>query len=196
MDISVTETGTTQNETLMFQPRLSNGRAWTGGLGFLFAGIFLGPLVPVITEVSTTIIIVFLVLASLTGGPLLVMAYFYPAMHYLVTDEHLILRYGPIMTQKIPIEKIQKLQRRNLQMSWTINFRFPGLALYECDYLDVRRVYMCSTSATTDILLIDDGRVLYGITPEDEDGLISALQERSEQEIEIVEPYIPMSIGR
>jgi hypothetical protein len=58
------------------------------------------------------------------------------------------------------------------------SMRLPGVALFSVLYADEGNVSMCATRAAEGILLIEVGHKKYGITPQDEAGLIAAIQER------------------
>ena len=93
-------------------------------------------------------------------------------------DEALTLRYGPVLTYRIPLKEIHGMRRRNLSITLWSSMRFPGLALFTVPYSDVGSVKMCATASTDRILLIETDSGLYGITPADEEGFVAAAQAR------------------
>lgn len=133
----------------------------------------------------------FIVVGIGVAAPILALAWYFPEMRYWLGSNVLVLQYGPLMYDQIPIDMINSIRRRNLRASWLSSFRFPGLALFYVDYIEQGRVRMCARSASSQILLIDTGHRKYGITPEDEFGLVQAIRERATADIRISENFNP-----
>ncbi len=97
-------------------------------------------------------------------------------VRYEVTDGQLRLRAIPLVNARIPLSAIRSVERRDLQPTVWASIRFPGLALRRVRYVKVGPVYMCATRAAKGILVLDTDRGLFGVTPEDEQGFVRALQ--------------------
>jgi hypothetical protein len=171
-----------------FLPRRSTGRLWAGGTGVITLALFVVPMILARDELPWIAVVLLAALGLVVTTPLLLVAYTMPNMRYLVTDDELIFEMRPLIDDRVPIERIRTIQRRNLKVSLLASFRFPGLAVFDVDYRDAGRVRMCATAAATDILLIDTGVRRYGITPEDEGRFIRELIRRSQGVIEVLPP--------
>lgn len=112
------------------------------------------------------------------GLPMLYLAFWFPAMRYELGSGELILRYGPVLTYRIPLSGIVRIRRRNLAISLWSSMRLPGLALFKVPYSDVGTIRMCATSASRRILLIETDGAAYGLTPADEEGFVAELKSR------------------
>jgi hypothetical protein len=112
------------------------------------------------------------------GLPMLCLALWFPAMRYELRSGELVLRYGPVLTYRIPLSSIVRIRRRNLAVSLWSSMRLPGLALFKVPYSDVGTVRMCATSASRRILLIETRDAAYGLTPVDEEGFVAELKSR------------------
>jgi len=88
------------------------------------------------------------------------------------------LRCGPVLSYRIPLDQVQSVERRDLRMSLWSSVRLPGVALFSVPYRGMGQIKMCATAALKGILLIEAAGELYGITPQDESGLLAALQAR------------------
>jgi hypothetical protein len=174
-----------------FHPRPSNGRLWVGGMGIILALLFGFALVIAWNEMPWFIRIPFAVLGIGTTTPLLVLAWYFPTMRYWLGRKELVLSYGPLMYDRVPLDAIQSIRRRNLRLSPVSTFRFPGLALLNVHYLGMGQVRMCATSASSGILLINIGHRRYGITPENELELVRAIQKRADVYIRVSENFNP-----
>ncbi|MEJ2209760.1 MAG: PH domain-containing protein [Anaerolineae bacterium] len=164
---------------LVFRPRKSAGWLWLAGIGLLIIGLAALMLLAVAPgeEGYTVVLITFLFTAAL-GLPFLVLAAWYPTMRYELDDEALTLRYGPVLTYRIPLDQIETIRRRNLGLSLWSSLRFPGIALFGVAYSDVGTVKMCATAALNGILLVETAKEKYGLTPADEEAFVAALQAR------------------
>jgi hypothetical protein len=114
------------------------------------------------------------------GGAALFFAVILPTMKYVVTESQVILSCGPFRWQ-IPICDIQKVVEKNV--GWlpiSEGWKLPGYALFKIDCADVGTVRMCATSLTRRILLIQTADDLWGITPTDPEGFVTALHRKEE----------------
>jgi hypothetical protein len=184
-------TRTPTENWIEFHPRPSHGRLWAGGMGVILTFLFGFALVIAWNEMPWFIRIPFAVLGIGTTAPLLVLAWYFPTMRYWLGRKELVLKYGPLMYDRVPLDAIQSIRRRNLRLSPVSTFRFPGLALLNVHYLGMGQVRMCATSASRGILLINIGHRRYGITPHDELGLVQAIRERSKADIRVSENFNP-----
>jgi hypothetical protein len=164
---------------LIFRPRRSAGWLWLVGIGVLIVGLAALPLlaVPPGEEGYVVVLVTFIVTAAL-GLPFLVLAAWFPTMRYELGPEVLALRYGPLLTYRIPLHEIETIRRRNLSVSLWSSVRFPGIALFTVPYSDVGNVKMCATAAADRILLVETAGEKYGLTPADEEAFVAALQAR------------------
>lgn len=164
---------------MIFRPRKSAGWLWLAGIGLLIIGLAALTLlaVPPGEEGYVVVLITFLLTAAL-GLPFLVMAAWFPTMRYRLDDETLTLRYGPVLTYRIPLDEIETIRRRNLSLSMWSSVRFPGIALFGVPYSDVGTVKMCATAAANGILLVETASEKYGLTPADEEAFVTALRAR------------------
>jgi hypothetical protein len=184
------------HEWIEFRPRASHGRFWTGGMGIILALMFALALVMAWDEMPWFIKIPFAVLGVGTTAPLLIIAWYFPTMRYWLGRKELVLSYGPLMYDRVPLDAIQSIRRRNLRLSPVSTFRFPGLALLNVHYLGMGQVRMCATSASKEILLINIGHRRYGITPENEMELVQHVRERSSADIRVSENFNPDRLSR
>jgi len=112
------------------------------------------------------------------GVPFLALALWFPTMRYELDGAALTLRCGPVLSYRIPLDQVQSVERRDLRMSLWSSVRLPGVALFSVPYRGQGQIKMCATAALKGILLIEAAGELYGITPQDESGLLAALQAR------------------
>jgi hypothetical protein len=110
----------------------------------------------------------------------LVLAFWFPTMRYELDQDQLTLRYGPVITYRIPLSEIRSIRRRNLSMTIWSTVRFPGIALFKVPYADVGNVKMCATAALNNILLIETEKEKYGLTPADEEAFVAAIRAQVE----------------
>jgi hypothetical protein len=164
---------------VVFLPRRSLGWLWLAGIGVAIISLSALMLlaVPPGEEGRAAVVVTFAFTAAL-GLPFLVLAIWFPTMRYELGPEDLTLRYGPVLTYRIPLYEIQTIRRRNLSISLWSSVRFPGIALFAVPYSDVGNVKMCATAAADRILLIETANEKYGVTPADEEAFVAALQLR------------------
>jgi hypothetical protein len=172
-------------QSIEFRPRPSNGMRWSGGIGLSVVLMFAIPSILIAYEAHVLVTIPFLIVGVATTAPILVVAWYFPRMRYQVTEDSLYLNYGPLMNDRIPIQDITAIWVQDLKPSMLASFRFPGLALFDVDYVDRGRIRMCATSASKNILLIQAGRKRYGITPEDPRTLTRELITRSDGSVDV-----------
>ena len=157
----------------IFKPRSSTGWLWVGALAavLLASGLYtlinFGFLGPYMLTILLTIPL---------GLVFLLITVFFPAMHYEVEGDHLVLRYVPLLRYVIDISQIKSIRRQDLRISPLSSFRFPGLAIFGVPYPEVGTVKMCATAAGTGILLIETDTTKYGLTPADEEEFVAALR--------------------
>lgn len=159
----------------VFKPHKSNGWLWPFGLGIIMLG--LGVVAYLYGGTSAqdrnlTTPILCLVLSI----PFFLAAAWFPTMRYEIEDRTLHVRYGPWLHYVVPAASIRSMEHKVLPVTLSSSFRFKGLSLFNIRYPKVGVVQMCSTSESGDILLIETDKAIYGISPEDEKGLISALK--------------------
>lgn len=167
------------SDTLVFKPRPSRG--WLSLL-LLALALILCSLPAVIGAVRGAVPWGVGLLAGAIGlglgVPFLALACWFPTMRYELDDAALTLRYGPVLAYRIPLGEVQAVERRDLRLSLWSSVRLPGVALFKVPYRGMGQIKMCATASLRDILLIEAAGELYGITPEDEIGLLAALQAR------------------
>lgn len=164
--------------TKTFQPRPSNGWAWLILVALLIIALAIVPAVT--TEVSSGNAILTLIICIPIAITFLILAFCFPNMRYELDQDQLTLRYGPVLRYRIPLKEIRSIRRRNLSMTIWSTVRFPGIALFTVPYADVGNVKMCATAALNNILLIETEKEKYGLTPEDEDAFVVAIQAQLE----------------
>lgn len=122
-----------------------------------------------------------MVITLVCMGPLIVaavlMAWWINSMRYELGASELVLRFGPFR-YPIALADIQSVSKRNLAFSPWSSVRFPGFAMWNVYYADVKTVFMCATRSLTDILCIETRTRKYGITPADEAAFLADLQQR------------------
>jgi hypothetical protein len=112
------------------------------------------------------------------GAVVAFLAVIEPSMKYTVTQSEVIPSCGPFRW-RIPISEIRSIVERNLSwLPWADGWKIPGYALFTIRYGDVGTVRMCATSMTRRVLVIETDQGLWGITPQDEEGFIAAVESR------------------
>jgi len=161
-----------------FKPRPSTGQLSL----LLMAGIILAlGVAPVLAaEVFSTSALITLIILSPVAFAFLILAVWFPTMRYELDPDQVILRYGPVLTYRIPYREIRTIRRRNLSMTIWSTIRFPGIALFKVPYADAGDVKMCATAALNNILLIETATGKFGLTPADEDAFVAAVRARME----------------
>ena len=163
----------------IFEPRRSRG--WLSLL--LLAVVVLVCTLPVVFaaaagEVAWWVGLLMGLMALGLGAPFLALAIWFPTMRYELDSQALTLRYGPVLTYRIPLDAVQTIERRNLRISIWSSVRLPGVALFGVPYRGEGEVKMCASAAARGILLIETAGERYGITPADEVGLLATLEAR------------------
>ncbi len=171
---------TSTGAALTFKPRPSSGRLWLAGVGLV---VLLPTVIPTIMVAASTpsvlpVMLISAIVGLVIGAGALALAWWFPTMRYELDDQALTLRYGPVLTYRIPLADISAIRRRNLVMSLWSSTRLPGIALGGVMYGDVGEVRMCATASLNNIMLIEAGTVKYGVTPEDEAAFVNALKAR------------------
>jgi hypothetical protein len=168
------------NELLIFKPRRSAGWAWLTGIGLVCLGFGVLTALPLIEAGASAGMLLIALLTPAIGLPFLLLALWFPTIRYELHERSLTLRYGPVLTYRIPLDEIRTIRRRDLSVSLWSSMRLPGFAAFTVPYNDVGNVRMCATAAANGILLIETETAKYGLTPYDEAGLVAALQARME----------------
>jgi hypothetical protein len=146
-------------DDITFRPRPSGGQYWVLGIGIITLLLFVVPLTIGWSEIPLVITLLFLVIGAATTAPLFTVAWYVPVIRYTISGDELILSMGRLMHEQIPVSEITRIeQRESLKISILASFRFPGLAVFDVDYIDAGRVRMLSTSANKNIILIDTPR--------------------------------------
>lgn len=166
-------------EDVQFRPRTSNGRIWVIGAAIVTLMLFAVPIAIGQDEIPMLLTAFLIMVALATTAPLLAVAWYSPSIRYTVTDDAVMLSMGRLLNERIPMDQITRIESRpELQISLLASFRFPGLAVFDVDYVDVNRVRMLATSASKDILLIETATTRYGITPADEAAFLDVMRQR------------------
>jgi hypothetical protein len=159
----------------VFKPRPSTGWLWVGALGLVLLAIGLSMLI--VNGLSGPYILATMLMLPL-GLIFLILALCFPTMRYEMEGTHLTLTYGPLLRYTIDVLKVKSIRSCDLKTSPLASFRFPGLAIFGVPYLGIGTVKMCATAASTGILLIETEEAKYGLTPADEQGFVTELQQR------------------
>ncbi len=163
---------------ITFQPRPSSGRFWLVLMAVILIAIGIAPALS-LGLTSTNAVITLIILIPVASA-FLILAFWFPTMRYELDQDHLVLRYGPVLTYRISLDRIQTIRIRNLSLTIWSTLRFPGIALFTVPYADVGNVRMCATSALNNILLIETEKEKYGLTPAYVDQFIAAVRRRIE----------------
>jgi hypothetical protein len=163
------------NAKKFFKPRPSTGWIWAAVLGLVLLGVGLNRWM--VSGFSSPYLLMILLTIPI-GIVFLVIAVFFPAMHYEIEGDLLTLTYGPLLRYTIDVKQIKSIRRRDLGISPVSSFRWPGLAIFSVLYPEIGIVKMCATAASTGILLIETGSTKYGLTPADEEEFVAELRAR------------------
>ncbi len=161
-----------------FKPRPSFGWFWLVLMAVIIIAISIVPALAV--GLSSRSAVVTLIVCIPVAISFLVLAFWFPTMRYELDQDQLTLRYGPVLTYRIPLGEIRTIRRRSLSMTIWSTIRFPGIALFKVPYADVGNVSMCATAALNNILLIETQKEKYGLTPADEDQFVAAIRAQME----------------
>ena len=161
-----------------FQPRPSHGWAWLVLMATVIIAVSIAPALAM--GLSSSNAVLTLVICIPIALAFLILAFWFPTMRYELDRDQLTLRYGPVLTYRIPLREIRSIRRRNLSMTIWSTVRFPGIALFTVPYADVGNVKMCATAALNNILLIETEKEKYGLTPADEEDFVAAIQAQME----------------
>ncbi len=156
-----------------FQPRPSYGWFWLVFMAAIIAAIAIAPALELISTSTAKLTLIICVPVALT---FLILAFWFPTMRYELDPNQITLRYGPILTYRIPLKQIQTIRRKNLSLTIWSSIRFPGIALFQVPYADVGNVKMCATAALNNILLIETAKAKYGLTPANEEAFLAAVR--------------------
>ncbi len=162
----------------IFRPRASSGWLSLMLMGLVILAFSVAPALGAGLNSAGSLLT--LVVCAPIAISFFLLALWFPSMRYELNNAELILRYGPVLTYRIPLGKIRGIRRRCLGLTIWSCVRFPGVALFTAPYADVGNVKMCATAAMNDVLLIETPAGKYGITPANEEELVTAIQERME----------------
>ncbi len=103
----------------------------------------------------------------------------FPTMRYILSDQELILKCGPVR-YVIPYKEIEEIEKTDLGYHpSSTGWKLPGYALFKIYYADRGHVRMCATRVLKGILLIKTVKgELYGITPRDEERFMEELRKK------------------
>ena len=169
------------DSTVVFKPRSSPGWLSLAAVGLLLVVIGLSSGLPLLGTSQAISGLISMTLCLALGVIPLALAAYFPSMRYEVDATYLTLIYGPVLRYEIPLVEIRGMRRRDLSLSLVSAFRMPGVALFSVPYSDVGPVKMCASAAVKGILLVETDHGLYGLTPEDETGLVQAVRARMER---------------
>ena len=163
---------------ITFRPRPSIGRFWLVLLAVIMIAVGIAPALAM--GVSSGSAALTLIITTPVALAFLMLAFWFPTMRYELDQDQLALRYGPVLTYRIPLREIRTIRRRNLSLTIWSTVRFPVIALFKVPYADVGDVKMCATAALNNILLIETEKEKFGLTPADEAKFIAAVRTRME----------------
>lgn len=164
--------------TRYFRPRNSFGWFWLVLMALIISAIAIAPALAV--GVSSSSAVLTLIVCIPIALAFLILAFWFPSMRYELDQDHLTLRYGPVLTYRIPLGEIRTIRSRNLSLTIWSTIRFPGIALFQVPYADVGNVKMCATAALNNILLIETEKEKFGLTPADEEEFVAAIRAEME----------------
>ena len=158
----------------IFKPRPSFGWFWLVLMAVIIGALGVAPALAMgVSSSSASLTLIICVPIALV---FLILALWFPTMRYELDPDQLTLRYGPVLTYRIPLSAIHTVRRKTLSMTIWSSIRFPGIALFTIPYADVGNVKMCAKAALNNILLIETGKGKYGLTPADEEAFVAALR--------------------
>jgi hypothetical protein len=161
-----------------FRPRPSFGWCWLVLMAAVIIAVAIAPVVAL--GISSQSALLTLVICIPVALAFLILACWFPTMRYELDANQITLRYGPVLTYRIPLDSIQTIRRRNLSLTIWSTIRFPGIALFQVPYADVGNVKMCATAALNHILLIETTNEKYGLTPANEEAFLAAVRAQME----------------
>lgn len=176
----------------VFKPKPSAGWVWWVALAVLIVGS-IAP-IPFFPQSEPVPVWVTPILWGTVGLGVffLLIAALFPTMRYELTETELVLRYGPLLTYRIPYAALTGIERRNLEWSMWSSMRLPGLALWKVQYAKDGVVKMCSTRSARGVLVIrTTDPIPYGISPAEEDRFVHELLMRARKTG--AEPTLDMS---
>jgi hypothetical protein len=147
----------------------------------LTIGLTVAPLLTIGEEMAPAALWITSLVGLILGVPFLVLAAWFPSMHYELDSDALRLRCGPYLNYRIPYDEIETIRAKDLRVSLWSSVRLPGLALWGVPYLDEGTIKMCATAAATDILLVETATDKFGMTPADREMFVTGLRSRVER---------------
>jgi len=161
-----------------FKPRSSHGWFWLILLAVIIIAVGIAPALALGAFSSSAVLTI--IISVPVGLAFLILAFLFPTMRYELDQHQVTLRYGPVLTYRIPLGEIRTIRRRNLSITIWSSIRFPGIALFKVPYADMGNVKMCATAALNNILLIETEKEKFGLTPADEEAFVAAIQAQME----------------
>ena len=157
-----------------FKPRPSRGWFWLILLAVIISALGIAP--ALMAGVASGSAKLTLIISIPVAFAFFMLALWFPTMRYELDQSELILRYGPLLTYRIPLGDIRTIRCRNLSLTIWSSIRFPGIALFTVPYADVGNVKMCATAALNNILLVETEKEKFGLTPADEEAFVAAVR--------------------
>ncbi len=161
-----------------FHPRPSHGWCWLVLMAAIITALAIAPALAL--GASSRSAVLTLLVCIPVALAFLILAVWFPTMRYELYPTQIVLRYGPVLAYRIPLDTIQAIRRRDLSLTIWSSIRFPGIALFGVPYADVGSVKMCATAALNQILLIETETEKYGLTPRDEEAFLAAIRAQME----------------
>ena len=118
--------------------------------------------------------IILFVILSITM--LLLFIWFFSIKYVLIGDK-LIVSFGPF-NYEIDLYMIEKVEQRSLTPALKIGFIVPGFAKWVVSYKDEGNLFMCSTRAMKNIVVLHTKKGKIGITPAKDQEFIEEINSR------------------
>ncbi len=113
---------------------------------------------------------------GLAIGGILMLVWFF-SMKYELAGDRLILHFGPF-NYTIDLYLVENVESKSLFPTLGVGVMVPGFAKWFNSYKDEGKVFMCSTRAMKDIILITTGNGKIGISPAHEAEFIEEINKR------------------
>ena len=163
----------------VFRPRKSNGMNWAAGVGLLLLLLSFGEVS--FGQSGSLVKGLNLLIGTVIGGLgvyFMLLAVWFTTMRYEFDGQKLTLIYGPVLRYAIDLRQVKNVRCADLTPGMLSVVRLPGLALFGIPFVNAGVVYMCATSVTSAIVLIETGKITYGVTPGDESTFVTEIRQR------------------
>ena len=110
---------------------------------------------------------------------MILLAIWFPTMRYELDSQVLAIRYGPLVNWRVPLREIRGAEIKDLTLSVLAATRLPGIALLTVFYQGTGNIRMCATRAAKQVIVLDAGRHLYGVTPAEAVEFLAAIRARA-----------------